>query len=175
MKLLVKQKDPAELVFNEYNSRLHSEAQIEQIKRSIQEFGFTNPVLINSKSIVIAGHGRIQAATELGLESIPAITLDHLTEDQQRALVIADNQIAANSDWDRDILAREIEALNLTDYDTDLLGFDDNFIADLVDDLNVPDFKAGAASDQGQLDELDPVPVRCPECKHEFDSRKAKC
>lgn len=104
------------------NSRTHSEAQVEQIAASIKEFGFTNPVLIDGDGVIIAGHGRVLAAEKLGLTAVPVLALDHLTEQQRRAYVIADNKLALNAGWDEDVLRAEIEALG-DDFDLDLLGF----------------------------------------------------
>lgn len=115
------------------NSRTHSDAQVAQIAASIREFGFTNPILINSEKTIIAGHGRLMAARKLGLEEVPAITLDHLSKAQQKALVIADNQLALNAGWDVDMLKAEIEDLNLEDFDLSLLGFDDKFLDGLLE------------------------------------------
>jgi GNAT superfamily N-acetyltransferase len=82
------------------NSRTHSEAQIHQITASIVEFGFTNPVLIDEKGMIIAGHGRIEAAKVLGIDEVPTITLKGLTETQRKAYIIADNKLALNAGWD---------------------------------------------------------------------------
>lgn len=116
------------------NSRTHSEAQIAQIAASIKEFGWTNPILIDGDNTIIAGHGRLLAARKLGMEEVPIICLDHLTKAQQRALVIADNQLALNAGWDMDMLSAEIESLKLEDFDLGLLGFDDAFLDDLLED-----------------------------------------
>jgi len=109
------------------NSRTHSKEQIQQIANSISEFGFTNPILIKKQQI-IAGHGRLEAAKLVGLEDLPTISLAGLTDDQVKALVIADNQLALNAGWDLDLLKTEIEELKLAEFDIDLLGFDDDFI-----------------------------------------------
>ncbi|MCP4493086.1 MAG: ParB N-terminal domain-containing protein [Gammaproteobacteria bacterium] len=170
MKSRIIHRDPESLKQYKNNSRTHSSEQIEQIKASITEFGFTNPVLINGKDIVIAGHGRIAAAIDLNIKEIPCIPLKHLTKDQEQALAIADNQLALNAGWDIDILAQEIEGLKLNEFDIDLLGFDD--LDSILDSIN---FDVGTEDDQGQLDELDPIYVACPECGKEFDSRTAKC
>ena len=115
------------------NSRTHSDAQVAQIAASIREFGFTNPILINDEHTIIAGHGRLMAARKLGLEEVPAITLNHLSKAQQKALVIADNQLALNAGWDVDMLKAEIEDLHLEDFDLSLLGFDDKFLDGLLE------------------------------------------
>ena len=105
------------------NSRTHSPEQVAQIAASIREFGFTNPVLIDANNTLIAGHGRVMAAQHLGLPTVPAIRLAHLTDAQRRAYVIADNKLAENAGWDMATLAREVEDLTADGYDIDLLGF----------------------------------------------------
>ena len=114
------------------NSRTHSEVQVAQIAGSIREFGFTNPVLIDAENGIIAGHGRIMAAQKLGLKDVPCIRLDHLTETQRKAYVIADNKLALNSGWDEEMLGLELAELKGDDFDLSLLGFDDNEIDDLL-------------------------------------------
>jgi DNA modification methylase len=116
------------------NSRTHDEEQITQLASSMKEFGFTNPVLIDEQDGLIAGHGRVLAAKRLGLEEIPAIIVDGLTEAQKKALVIADNQLALNADWDIDKLKLEVDTLGELDFDLDLLGFDADFLKDLMAD-----------------------------------------
>jgi hypothetical protein len=110
------------------NSRTHSDTQISQIIASIREFGFTNPVLIDEKNEIIAGHGRVMAAKRMGLESIPCVRLTHLTQQQKRAYVIADNQIALNSGWNETLLAEELNDIDLPGFDMDEL-----FAAELTD------------------------------------------
>lgn len=123
----------ADLIPYAANSRTHSDAQVAQIAASIKEFGWTNPILIDGDNTIIAGHGRLLAARKLGMESVPAIILDHLSKAQQRALVIADNQLALNAGWDMDMLKAEIEDLKLDDFDLGILGFDDNFLDGLLE------------------------------------------
>ena len=105
------------------NSRTHSESQIAQIAGSITEFGFTNPVLIDKDGGIIAGHGRVLAAIQLGMDSVPCLRLSHLTDAQKRAYVIADNQLALNSEWDEEMLEAELATLGEMDFDLRLLGF----------------------------------------------------
>lgn len=105
------------------NPRTHSEEQVAQIAASIREFGWTNPVLIDEQSSVIAGHGRLSAARKLGLAEVPAIRLSGLTEAQKRALVIADNKLAMNAGWDEELLRLELEELQSLGFDLDLTGF----------------------------------------------------
>jgi ParB-like chromosome segregation protein Spo0J len=127
----IEQVAVADLIPYASNSRTHSDAQIAQIAASIREFGWTNPILIDGDNGLIAGHGRLLAARKLGMEIIPAIVLDHLTKAQQRALVIADNQLALNAGWDMELLKAEIEDLKLEDFDLALLGFDDKTMSSL--------------------------------------------
>jgi ParB family transcriptional regulator, chromosome partitioning protein len=115
------------------NSRTHSEAQIHQITASIVEFGFTNPVLIDEKGMIIAGHGRIEAAKVLGIDEVPTITLKGLTETQRKAYIIADNKLALNAGWDIDALSIEINQLSDLDFDLDILGFDIQELASILD------------------------------------------
>ena len=106
------------------NARTHSDAQVAQIAASIAEFGFVNPVLVDAAGVLVAGHGRVLAAKRLGLASVPAIRLAHLTEAQARALRLADNQIALNSGWDEALLAAELARIREDGFDLALLGFD---------------------------------------------------
>ena len=100
MKIKVEYKKTEQLVPYAMNARTHSDKQVTQIAASIKEFGFVNPVLIRADLTIIAGHGRVLAAQQLKLKDIPTIVLDHLSERQARALVLADNKIAQNSGWD---------------------------------------------------------------------------
>lgn len=114
------------------NSRTHSEEQVAQIAASIKEFGFTNPVLVDSEGGIIAGHGRVMAARKLGLEEVPTIALNDLTEAQKRAYIIADNRLPLNAGWDFEMLAVEIDDLRDADFDVSLLGFSAEELNDLI-------------------------------------------
>jgi ParB-like chromosome segregation protein Spo0J len=116
------------------NPRTHSDAQITQIAASIKAFGFNNPILVDSNYGIIAGHGRLLAARQLGLEEVPVIVLDHLSETQKRAYIIADNQLALNAGWDEELLRLELAALQGEDFDVNLIGFDDRELARLLAD-----------------------------------------
>lgn len=105
------------------NARTHSDAQIAEIANSITEFGFTNPVLIDEKNEIIAGHGRVLAAKSLGLVEVPTICLGWLTDQQKQAYVLADNQLALNSGWDLETLNIEIKSLDELGFNIGLLGF----------------------------------------------------
>ena len=115
------------------NARTHSNEQIQQIANSIDEFGFTNPILVNGGKTLIAGHGRLEAAKLLNLEKVPTITLTGLSKTQIKALILADNQLALNDGWDLDILKGELQELKLEDFDINLLGFDDGFLDGLLE------------------------------------------
>ena len=105
------------------NARKHSDEQIDAIAGSIKEFGWTNPILVDGDNGLIAGHGRLLAARKLGISKIPSIELSGLTETQKKALIIADNKIALNSEWDYNLLKLEIAHLTEKDFNIDLLGF----------------------------------------------------
>jgi len=105
------------------NARTHSDEQVAQIAASIRAFGFTNPLLVDSDNGLIAGHGRLLAARKLGMEEVPAIVLDYLSEAQKRALVIADNKLALNAGWDDELLRVEFDGLAELGFDLDLTGF----------------------------------------------------
>ena len=131
-KMKIKDISTSELIPYVNNSRTHSDDQVNQIAASINEFGFTNPILIDDKGSIIAGHGRVMAAKKLKLESVPCIELKDLTEAQKKAYVIADNQLALNAGWDLDVLKLELEHLQEIDFDIDLLGFDDDFLVGIM-------------------------------------------
>lgn len=105
------------------NARRHSKKQVRQIAESIRRFGFTNPVLISDQGEIIAGHGRVMAAKELGLPTLPTVRLSHLSAEERRAYVLADNKLALNAGWDMEILAIELQALIDLDFDVTLTGF----------------------------------------------------
>lgn len=126
------------------NSRTHDDAQVAQLAASIKEFGFNNPVLVDGEGTIIAGHGRVMAARKLGLNEVPAIKLGHLTENQKKAYIIADNRLALNAGWDTEMLTLEIKDLQSEDFDLSLMGFDEEELAkllepDVVDGLTDPD------------------------------------
>lgn len=106
------------------NPRTHTKKQIRQIARSIEEFGWTNPVLIDGRDRIVAGHGRVRAASLLGLTDIPTIRLEHLSEAQRRAYIIADNKLALNAGWDADLLGVELQYLAEMDFDVTITGFE---------------------------------------------------
>lgn len=105
------------------NARTHSKKQIMQIARSIERFGFTNPVLVSDDGEIIAGHGRVEAAKTIGLKAVPTLALSHLSNAERRAYVLADNKLALNAGWDKEMLAIELQALVDLEFDTELTGF----------------------------------------------------
>lgn len=137
MTLKVESRSVADLIPYAANSRTHSDAQVAQIAASIREFGWTNPILIDGDGTIVAGHGRLLAARQLGLAEVPAIVLDHLTKTQQRALVIADNKLAMNAGWDYDLLSAEIARLAEDDFSIDLLGFSEVELEGLHSNLDL--------------------------------------
>ena len=113
------------------NARTHSPEQITKLRSSLREFGFVNPVIIDRDYGIIAGHGRVMAAKEEGIEEVPCVFVDYLTEAQKKAYIIADNRFAQDAGWDEELLRIEIEALQGMDFDVGLTGFNDDEIADL--------------------------------------------
>ena len=116
------------------NPRTHSREQIRQIADSIKHFGFTNPILIDDAGEIIAGHGRVEAARLLALDSVPALRLSHLTAAQKRAYVLADNRLAEKARWDRGILAIELQYLIDLDFEVELTGFELGEIGIILDE-----------------------------------------
>ena len=152
----------------EKNARTHSVEQIEQLTRSIGEFGFTNPLLIDETDRIIAGHGRLQAALALGMSEVPVIILAGLTDAQRRALILADNKIALNSGWDLKLLTEELADLKLDGYDLTLTGFSleeiDGLTPVLVDEKDpdeAPDLPAEPKTKPGDVYVLGPHRLVC--------------
>ncbi len=131
-KLLVEYRPVDQLVPYENNARTHSEDQVNEIMRSITEFGFYNPIKIDENNLIIAGHGRLEAAKSLGIKELPVIVLKGLSEAQRRALTIVDNSIADNAGWDEQLLALELEFLKDEDFDIDITALEASFIDDLL-------------------------------------------
>jgi ParB-like chromosome segregation protein Spo0J len=147
------------------NARTHSPTQIDQIAASIAEFGFTNPILVGSDGVIVAGHGRLEAARKLGLKTVPVIVLDHLTPTQRKALVIADNKLALNAGWDEELLSLELAELQDLDYHLELTGF-------RIDDIKLPpiDDEEQRESSAKEID-VDAIELKhkCPRCGFEFN------
>lgn len=131
------------------NSRKHSDEQVAQIAASIKEFGWTNPILVDGTNGIIAGHGRLLAARKLGMDKVPVIELAHLTDTQKKALIIADNKLALNADWDTELLTIELNELIADDFALDILGFDKDELDVL---LNVIEPNAGLTDEDAVPD-----------------------
>jgi DNA modification methylase len=116
------------------NSRTHSDAQVAQIAASIREFGWSNPVLTDGDGGIIAGHGRVLAARQLGMQAVPCIRLGHLSPTQRKALILADNKLALNAGWDDELLSLELQDLASDGFDLELTGFSGDELADLLAD-----------------------------------------
>ncbi len=182
MDLNVQQIELEQLVPYARNARTHSDSQVAQIAGSIAEFGFVNPVLVGGDNIIIAGHGRVMAAKKLGLKTVPTIKLDHLTENQRRALVIADNKIAENAGWDEELLRLELQNLADEDFDLDLLGFDDVELDDLLASLdddeaaaldeNIPEVQENPVSRTGDIWIMGEHRLLCGDSTSEADMKK---
>ena len=132
------------------NARTHSPEQLTKLRSSLREFGFINPVIIDREFNVIAGHGRIAAAKEEGMEEVPCVFVDYLTEAQKKAYILADNRMALDAGWDEELLRIEIESLQGADFDVSLTGFGEDEIADLFagdgeKDVKDDDFDLSAA------------------------------
>jgi DNA modification methylase len=128
----IEKRQLSELIPYINNSRKHSDDQVTQIAASIKEFGWTNPILVDGDNGIIAGHGRIMAAKKLNMTEVPVIELAHLSKEQRKALIIADNKLALNSDWDTNLLAIELKDLQDLGFDLNLTGFADKELADIL-------------------------------------------
>lgn len=138
------------------NARKHPDKQIQQIAGSIKQFGFMNPILVDAQNRIMAGHGRVEAAKKLGMKEVPVISSSHLSEDQIRAFILADNKIAANAGWDKELLSVELTHLSNIDleFDVEITGFDTTEI-DLIIDTSPPDEKDHA----DEVPEVDDSPA----------------
>jgi hypothetical protein len=141
------------------NSRTHTEEQVVQIAASIQEFQWTNPILVAPDGVIIAGHARVLAARKLGMTEVPVIVLDHLTPTQRRGLVLADNKLALNAGWDEEMLRVELEALKEEDFNLDVTGFSD---AELEALLQEPETAGEGLTDEDAVPEASENAIAVP-------------
>lgn len=160
----------ADLKEYENNARTHSENQLEKIKNSIKEFGFINPVIVDENNMILVGHGRVQAAKELGMMEVPCRVITNLTEDQKKAYILADNKLSDLSGWDHELLNTEIESL---DIDMSLFGYE------LLDTTSYnKDEEQGEIDGGGELnlDEYDDEQFdhECPSCGFQFNNKVVK-
>src|SRR6202166_2266024 len=173
LRLAVTYRPLGDLVPDPRNARTHPKRQIEQIRASIEAFGFTNPVLAEPEGNIIAGHGRLQAARLMGLAELPVITLSGLSENQKRTLRIADNKIALNAGWDLEILQLELGELGSIDVDIDLTltGFSTGEIDVILtspvarDDEVVPPVPGTPRTKLGDIWILGDHRVGCGDCR----------
>jgi ParB-like chromosome segregation protein Spo0J len=162
-------REISELTPYKNNARTHTEEQVEQLMASIQEFGFTNPVLITDDGLIVAGHGRVMAAKRLGLEKVPTMTVgDDWTEEQIRAYVLADNQLALEGGWDHDLLKAELLDLGKLDFDIGVIGFDTRFVSKLLSGPSV-EFTGSKELDVADFEEFE---HKCPRCGFEFNEEE---
>src|SRR5690348_9534717 len=166
-----------QLIPYERNARSHSDSQVAQIAASIGEFGFTNPIAVNPGGRIIAGYARYLAARKRKLKQVPVIVLEHLTETQQRAYRIADNQLALNASWDEEALRQELQSLIEEAFELDLLGFTEQELkrleacpalqTGLTDEDAAPEVSQVPVSRTGDLWQLDQHRVLCGDATSE--------
>lgn len=136
----VQEVDPNSLKFYERNAKIHDEDQIKALIRSIEEFGFVAPCLIDADLNLIAGHGRVMAARKMGLKTVPCVLVEGLTPQQRRAYIMADNRLAEMAEWDMDILSQEIKDLQIEGFDVTITGFSTKDIIEDIENLTIEDF-----------------------------------
>jgi ParB family transcriptional regulator, chromosome partitioning protein len=162
----IEQLPIAKLKGYDKNARTHSPAQVEQLANAIREFGFTNPLLIDERNEIVAGHGRLSAATLLGMAKVPCIRVTDLSEAQIKALRISDNQIALNAGWNEELLRLEIGELKALDFDVGKLGFSAPQIEDILSNAVAPeDFKS--------VDVDISTDYCCPKCGYKWSGKQA--
>ncbi|MDD6937011.1 MAG: ParB/Srx family N-terminal domain-containing protein [Clostridiales bacterium] len=151
-----------ELVPYARNARTHSEAQIMQLRASLREFGFVNPVLIDGARNIIAGHGRVLAAQAEGMTEVPCVLVEHLSDTQRRAYILADNRLAEMSGWDMELVSLELGELQGADFDLTLIGFDEMDLELEPPEADAQEKKtASAENDDFADEEAEKAPPRC--------------
>ena len=180
----IKQINTSDLKPYENNARMHGEEQLKQIEKSIKEFGFTIPILLDEHNTILAGHGRWNVAKRMNLEQVPCMVVSHLNDTQKRAYVIADNKIAENSEWNFDIYMSEIKKLDDLDFDLSSIGLEadmtlSNFSPDILPNtvgVNVSENDFNTAQNQinkqidGAMNQNSEsgIDAICPSCGTEF-------
>ena len=157
-KLQVEYLSPTELKPYANNAKLHPAEQVEQIKKSIEEFGFNDPIAVWKDDEVIEGHGRLIAALEMGLESVPVIRLDRLTDEQRRAYILVHNKLTMNSGFENLILDMElsdIDGIDMTEFGFEDIEFNEEALKDMFADADE--------------EEKPPKKVQCPHCGERFE------
>ena len=149
------------------NNPRKNEKAIEYVANSISEFGFRAPIMIDKDSVIVCGHTRYEAAKTLGMENVPCIMAEDLTDEQVKAYRIADNKISEHSAWDNELLTQELEELQGLDFDLSVLGFEeweiDNFLNAISDD-ELQDF-----FEETEPKEKEPKKIQCPHCGEWFE------
>jgi ParB family chromosome partitioning protein len=151
------------------NPRKNQEA-VSKVAASIKEFGFKQPIVVDSENVVIAGHTRLMAAQQLDIKKVPIVVADDLTDAQVKAYRIADNRVSQEAEWDYDLLKLEMDDLVKLDFSLDYIGFNEQEIDTIFQKTG---FDPAFIDEQGKLDELDPIYINCPHCGKEFDQRAA--
>lgn len=167
----IEQRKVSELIPYANNSRQHSDAQVAQIAASIKEFGWTNPILVDASNGIIAGHGRLMAARKLGMTEVPVIQLSHLSDNQRKALIIADNKLALNAGWDEELLKIELNELLDADFDLELIGFD----KDELDELLRPVETTEGLTDEDAVPEVPEEPKTKPGDIYQLGRHRLMC
>lgn len=150
------QKSVGSLTANPRNARTHNKEQIKKIAASIKEFGFITPCVIDKEGVLIAGHGRMAAAKQLGIKNIPCVIADHLTPSQMRAYALADNRIALDSGWDEDLLKIELNELSEVGFDLSTTGFDTYEVGGFVRKVGETD-KEGEWKEMPEFEDGEPA------------------
>jgi DNA modification methylase len=167
----IEQISIADLIPYVNNSRTHSDEQVAQIAASIREFGFNNPILIDKDNGIIAGHGRVQAARKLNLETVPCIRLEHLTETQRKAYIIADNRLALNAGWNEELLTIELNDLLADGFALDILGFDSDELKSLLDPITPTE----GLTDEDEVPEVPEEPKTKPGDIYQLGRHRLMC
>lgn len=165
-RLQITYRKVGELIPYANNARFHPESQIASLADSILDFDFNQPILIDPKDTVIAGHARLEAAKRAGLDEVPTILISHLDPTRQKAYILADNRIAMDAEWDKDLLRIEQMDLRNEGYDLKKCGFND-------DDLKKIDMPVSPPPEMASLDHESPLNndgkmIECPSCRHRF-------
>ena len=164
----------ADLIPYARNAREHSEEQIQQLRASLREFGFVAPLLIDTQGNIIAGHGRLMAAQSEGIETVPCVLVEHLTDTQRRAYILADNRLAEQASWNADLVSLELQELKDAGFDLTLTGFDESDIlledsADVQEDDYEPDLPSVPKSRRGQIYQLGRHRLMCGDATNAAD------